>query len=101
MTPRRREADEPPVISTPDNGRKWAWETIGKAVAVVLATVMVALWARVGLIYGLPPRMDAAERAIQGLQATVASPRPMSSPEVDALAAALWARRPEARKGKP
>lgn len=106
MSPRRAPDSEAPVISTPgdrrdENGRKWAWDTIGKAVAVVLATIMLGLWARVGLIYGLPPRMDKAEEAIKGLQAAVASPRPMSSPEIDALAAAIVQALPPARKGKP
>lgn len=107
MSPRheRREQPEPEpnLLSTSDrrNGTRWAWETIGKAVGAVLAVAALAFWGRVLVIYGLPPRMDAAEKQIQALEMAVAAPRPMTSPEVEALADAIAARLPQARKGKP
>lgn len=101
MSPKNQRDPETglPIISTP-NGKRWAWETIGKAVAAVLVLIAVAVWSRAIVIYGLPPRVDKAEEAIKSLQVLVASPRPMSSPEVDALAAALVARMPAAKKGR-
>lgn len=106
---RNPETGYPNLLSTSDrrgNGKRWWLDVLAKGFAGVLTVVLLGLLALVATgraytIYGLPPRVDAAEEAIKGLRVEVAKPRPMTSPEVEALADALAARLPQARKGKP
>jgi hypothetical protein len=107
---REPEARDPetglPIISTPGdrrgNGKRWALETIGKAVGVVLGAVLLGVLTFIATgkayaIYGLPPRVDALELKVY------APPSPMSQTEIDRLAAAIVAALPAqpAKKGKP
>jgi hypothetical protein len=83
--------DEKPIISGPatTNGKKWWWETWGKAVGSVLGVVMLAalvlLWTKtVALaaatlrVYETPARVDALEEWKKSLP----SPQPPIPPDV-------------------
>lgn len=105
LQPIEERDDPPPVISTPGdrrggNGQKFAIETFGKALGVVLSVCLLGLLAfvatgRAYTIYGLPPRVDAIEAKV------FAPPPPMSQADIDRLAAAVVAALPPQKKGRP
>jgi hypothetical protein len=101
--------DEPQIISTPGNGKRWRRETWQKIVASVVGPLLlgaiywlggraVELKAATAEVYSLPPRV----RSIEKWQASLPSPAPtVPESKVDRLIALLEAQANNAKgKGK-
>jgi hypothetical protein len=100
--------DEPQIISTPGNGKRWWKETWGKAVGMVLGTLTLlalywvggktfALGVATADVYTLPPRV----KAIEEWKATLPSPAPtVPESKVDRLIALLEAQANAKASGK-
>ena len=101
--------DEPQIISTPGNGKRWRRETWQKIVAGVVGPLLlgaiywlggraVELKAATTEVYSLPPRV----RSIEKWQAALPSPQPtLPESKVDRLITLLEAEaKAKAKAGK-